>query len=118
MKEVRLNLEIEEGLNEPLDVIKAIVDSSAAIESTLLRWVGIARSKGHTWEQIGSALGVTRQSAWERFRDAEEDPDVTIRRVLGSLPRPEGSPTLEEIRAEERRVDAEIEERKYGKPKR
>lgn len=30
-------------------------------------WVGKARSLGTTWAQVGTALGTTRQSAWERF---------------------------------------------------
>ncbi len=31
------------------------------------RWVGRARELGATWADIGAALGMTRQSAWERF---------------------------------------------------
>jgi ATP-dependent Clp protease ATP-binding subunit ClpX len=27
----------------------------------------MARSRGITWTRIGAALGMTRQSAWERF---------------------------------------------------
>lgn len=68
---VRLNLEINEGLDEPLAVISGIVDSSEGIESALREWVRIARSEGHSWQDIGDALQVTRQSAWERFRDID-----------------------------------------------
>lgn len=27
-----------------------------------------ARSEGATWTQIGEAMGITKQAAWERFR--------------------------------------------------
>lgn len=65
---VRLNLEITEGLNDPLAVIGGIVDASRAIESTLREWVRVARAKGHTWQEIAHALHVSRQSAWQRFK--------------------------------------------------
>jgi biotin operon repressor len=31
-------------------------------------YVRHARAAGASWQQVGSALGITRQSAWERFR--------------------------------------------------
>ncbi len=34
-------------------------------------WVRQARSRGITWTRIGAALGMTRQSAWERFSGEE-----------------------------------------------
>ncbi len=37
------------------------------VEETLQGWVGRARTLGATWAQIGDVLGMTRQSAWERF---------------------------------------------------
>jgi ClpX C4-type zinc finger protein len=39
----------------------------AQAEASLAGWVGRARELGATWAQIGDALGITRQSAWERF---------------------------------------------------
>jgi ClpX C4-type zinc finger len=41
--------------------------AQAQAEGILAGWVGRARQLGATWAQIGDALGVTRQSAWERF---------------------------------------------------
>ena len=37
------------------------------VERQLAAWVGTARARGLTWTRIGLALGMTRQSAWERF---------------------------------------------------
>lgn len=36
-------------------------------ELTLGEWVRRARELGATWERVGDALGITRQSAWKRF---------------------------------------------------
>jgi hypothetical protein len=67
---VRLNLEVREGLDDPIAVIDGIVGASKGIESMLHEWVKTARTRGHTWQEIADALHVTRQSAWERFRDS------------------------------------------------
>jgi hypothetical protein len=40
---------------------------SNQVERNLTGWVRSARSRGITWTRIGEALGMTRQSAWERF---------------------------------------------------
>jgi transcriptional regulator with XRE-family HTH domain len=36
--------------------------------------VRTARRHGMSWAEIATRLGVTRQSAWERWRDLDEDP--------------------------------------------
>ncbi|MER6177752.1 ClpX C4-type zinc finger protein [Streptosporangium sp. NPDC001681] len=36
-------------------------------EADLRSWVQELRRRGVTWIKIGEALGITRQSAWERF---------------------------------------------------
>lgn len=51
----------------PLIVAKAIVGASGGLESKLSEVVGILRERGCSWTQIGAALGITKQSAWERF---------------------------------------------------
>ncbi len=38
----------------------------------LERAIAGARSAGQSWEAIGRSLGVTRQSAWERYRHLDE----------------------------------------------
>ncbi|MEW2353164.1 ClpX C4-type zinc finger protein [Spirillospora sp. NPDC029432] len=40
-------------------------------EADLRSWVRELRRRGVTWSRIGEALGVTRQSAWERFSGEE-----------------------------------------------
>ncbi|MFJ7586704.1 ClpX C4-type zinc finger protein [Streptomyces sp. NPDC097617] len=40
-------------------------------EADLRSWVQELRRRGVTWTRIGEALGITRQSAWERFSGEE-----------------------------------------------
>ncbi len=52
---------------EPLKVISGVTESIKALDGRLAEAVRVARKQGVTWEEIGKALGVSRQSAWERF---------------------------------------------------
>jgi hypothetical protein len=45
--------------------------AGAQVERNLARFVMRARDLGATWATIGSSLGMTRQSAWERFSGEE-----------------------------------------------
>ena len=45
--------------------------AGAQAESNLCRFVRRAREPGATWAAIGTSLGMTRQSAWERFSGEE-----------------------------------------------
>lgn len=38
-------------------------------EQQLVQAVSEAKSAGHSWSEIGEALGVSRQAAWERFNN-------------------------------------------------
>src|ERR1044071_7051526 len=40
-------------------------------ETELRSWVQELRRRGVTWIRIGESLGITRQSAWERFSGEE-----------------------------------------------
>ncbi len=45
--------------------------AGAQVDNQLEIWVRKARERGITWTRIGGALGITRQSAWERFSGEE-----------------------------------------------
>jgi hypothetical protein len=51
----------------PLTVIEGISAGVKGMEPPLRAAVKLARTQGRTWEEIGKALVVSRQSAWERF---------------------------------------------------
>jgi hypothetical protein len=58
----------DEQILEHLPRIAAVGDQ---VSASLHSWVGVARQRGVTWTRIGGALGMTRQSAWERFSGEE-----------------------------------------------
>jgi ATP-dependent Clp protease ATP-binding subunit ClpX len=63
----------ENGLTDEqiLDQLPRLAAAAAQAEAGLQRLVTILRERGVTWARIGTALGVTRQSAWERFSGDE-----------------------------------------------
>lgn len=53
---------------DPVDALRA----GRMLRPLLARWervlVGEALEEGITWQELGRALGVTRQAAWSRYR--------------------------------------------------
>ena len=65
---VRVSLGISgDADSDPLAVISGINEGVRSMDPELRDAVARARQLRYTWEEIGDALGVTRQSAWERF---------------------------------------------------
>ncbi len=60
-----------------LDLVQAAAIVSEESGLSLQRWVSATRRAGASWEQIGTALGVTRQAAQKRFASFAEDISVT-----------------------------------------
>jgi ClpX C4-type zinc finger len=52
---------------ELLAHLPKVAATSAHVERQLTGWVREGRGRGITWTRIGESLGMTRQSAWERF---------------------------------------------------
>ena len=50
-----------------LQHLPRVAAAAAQVEQQLTAWVRQARHRGITWTRIGESLGMTRQSAWERF---------------------------------------------------
>lgn len=44
-------------------------EAEGRVEGWLGEAIVDAREAGRTWDEIGQALGVTRQAAWQRYRD-------------------------------------------------
>ncbi|MEU3260978.1 hypothetical protein ABZ694_24850 [Streptomyces albidoflavus] len=62
---------------EPVTALEALTATRLLAESmTASRgWItGEARREGATWTEVGHALGMTRQSAWEFFKKYAERP--------------------------------------------
>jgi len=54
----------DQALLAHLPRIEAVRDQ---VDDDLRAWVGEARRRELSWDKIGEALGMKRQSAWERF---------------------------------------------------
>jgi hypothetical protein len=54
-----------------LELLPKVAATASQTEASLRRLVLVLRSRGITWARIGSALEITRQSAWERFSGEE-----------------------------------------------
>jgi hypothetical protein len=61
------DLSITDGLVDPLVLLVALADGAAKVEDKVDELVDHCRQVGKSWTQIGQALGMTKQSAWERF---------------------------------------------------
>jgi PASTA domain len=61
---------VDDGLDALSDigVVRRILDQAE------LAAVRAARAHGKSWAEIATHLGVTRQSAWERWRDLDDSP--------------------------------------------
>jgi hypothetical protein len=65
--ELRMPIWEEWSDQQMLDHIPRMAVVADQVETDLRSWVRELRHRGVTWSKIGVALGITRQSAWERF---------------------------------------------------
>ena len=63
--------EQQTSLDEILAALPRVAAAGQQAQAYLTHWVRQARKLGATWAQIGAALDMTRQSAWERFSGEE-----------------------------------------------
>jgi hypothetical protein len=64
----RLRLrELGDWESDPIGALRECRQAATALEKAMWQTVAAARNAGETWTTIGDALGVTKQTAWERF---------------------------------------------------
>ncbi|MGO9384907.1 MAG: ClpX C4-type zinc finger protein [Mycobacterium sp.] len=68
-RELRLPIWESWSDQQMIDHIPRMAVVARQVETDLRSWVSELRRRGVTWSQIGEALGITRQSAWERFSE-------------------------------------------------
>jgi hypothetical protein len=56
---------------DPLEVAKLASTFERYFDAVKTEAVKAARASGHSWEEVATTLGTSRQSAWERYRLAE-----------------------------------------------
>ena len=61
------DLAVTEGLVDPLVLLVALADGAIKVDDKMSDLVAHCRQSGKSWTQIGQALGITKQAAWERF---------------------------------------------------
>jgi len=54
-------------LADPIGGLAELRALQRALDKAMRDTVAKARGAGHSWTEIGAALEMTRQSAWERF---------------------------------------------------
>jgi len=69
-----------------------IARTGAQVDRFLVEWVRVVRGRGLSWAQVGGALGITRQAAWERFARLVEPPRETEAQVGAQVGAPVGPP--------------------------
>ena len=57
----------------PLEVLRAASQFQRYFDAVQGAAAKAARGEGSTWDEIGQALGVSRQAAWERFATSEHE---------------------------------------------
>ena len=67
---MRILVSVAVDERRPLEGVSRLCRESIRIEKALTEVVLSARRQGHSWTEIGRALGVTRQAAWRRFAGA------------------------------------------------
>lgn len=64
---------------EPLSALRVLADGEVELDRLRRKQVIAARAAGASWQQIGDALGISRQSAWEHFTaDARAALDANV----------------------------------------
>ena len=55
-----------------LEALSDVGELRRGLDQTELTAVRIARREGRSWTEIATQLGITRQSAWEKWRDLDD----------------------------------------------
>jgi hypothetical protein len=53
--------------SDPLASLRALLDREHELARTKRDLIARARSQGRSWSEIGAALGVSKQAAWELY---------------------------------------------------
>jgi hypothetical protein len=98
----------EAGLHTASDALEALTGIEhdiRVLEARKVRLIGLAQEQGASWDEIGSALAVSRQAAWEKYRvRVRELLDVTSARARHSEDQTleSAARVLKEVRARKR----------------
>ena len=60
-------LDVDQLPNDPLDALRELARRESELGVMRRAAIEAARDAGATWEQVGAALGMSRQAAWEYY---------------------------------------------------
>lgn len=92
--------------SDALGALSEVEQDMRVLEVHKIRLIGAAQKHGASWDEIGSVLDVTRQAAWEKYRDrVRELLDATAARAEYSEDETleSAAEVLKEVRARRRR---------------
>lgn len=79
----QMRVEVELGSTEPLGQLRGL----RAVDRQLDVWqreaIARARQQGASWSEIGEALGVTKQAAWQLYNDDVREMLADVRQRSG-----------------------------------
>ena len=65
------DLSMTDGFVDPLVLLVALAHGATNVDDKIQELVAYCRNTGKSWTQIGQALGMSKQAAWERFSGEE-----------------------------------------------
>jgi CRP-like cAMP-binding protein len=68
---------LESYPNFPLNALETVVELRTCLDQIERRAVESARERGATWEDIATAVGVSRQAIYQKYRNHREDAAVS-----------------------------------------
>jgi DNA-binding Lrp family transcriptional regulator len=75
------------GADAALDALSDIESLRRVLDRAELEAVRDARAGRRSWAEIATRLGITRQSAWERWRELDEEDSDPLRRAADEAAR-------------------------------
>src|SRR5271156_1966408 len=97
-----------QGDDDGLDALSDIGVVRRILDQAELAAVRAARAHGKSWAEIATHLGVTRQSAWERWRDLDDSPGGELQLSPESTVLNDAAGHLLEMDARERRRASKV----------
>jgi len=89
---------------DPIAALRALTASETELDNLRRTQVAAARDAGASWEEIGEALGTSRQAAWEYFAKRAGDTLAEMANAHSDLSEDEAMElAVEEVRAVRRR---------------
>ncbi|MBV8463771.1 MAG: hypothetical protein JO368_10780 [Acidimicrobiales bacterium] len=58
-----------EGALDPIEVLRVAARYERYFEEVQRQATAVAQAEGRSWQEIGEAVGISRQAAWQRFRE-------------------------------------------------